>query len=150
MKRITFSEAIDLYKNADLYELAFMADGIRKELHPENEVAYVIDRNINYTNICTCKCSFCAFYRNESDDDAYVIDKATLKQKIEETKSLGGTQILLQGGLHPTLRLDFYEDMLRFIKSLGVWVHGFSAPETGRYSIFNNFISKKSFLPAIG
>ena len=129
MNRISFSEAADMYKNADLYELAFMADGVRKEKHPEGIVSYVIDRNINYTNVCSCKCSFCAFYRDEKDGDAYVIDEKTLRQKIEETKELGGTQILLQGGLHPSLRLGFYEDMLKFIKSLDVWVHGFSAPE---------------------
>ncbi|MGE4318277.1 MAG: cyclic dehypoxanthinyl futalosine synthase [Deferribacterales bacterium] len=129
MTRISTAEAVRLYREADLYELALAADGLRKELHPENTVTYVIDRNINYTNICSCKCSFCAFYKDEKDEGAYVIDHDTLRQKIEETKSLGGTQILLQGGLHPELRLDFYEDMLRFIKSLGVWVHGFSAPE---------------------
>lgn len=127
--RISFSDAVELYNNADFYELAFRADGVRKRLHPENTVTYVIDRNINYTNICTCKCSFCAFYRDVSDRDAYVIDRETLRIKIGETKALGGTQILLQGGLHPELRLDFYENMLKFIKSLGVWVHGFSAPE---------------------
>lgn len=118
-----------LLKDADLYELAFLADGMRKQLHPEETVTYVIDRNINYTNICTCGCSFCAFYRKKDDKDAYVIDRDTLRSKIEETKALGGTQILLQGGLHPDLRLGFYEEMLRFIKSLGVWIHGFSAPE---------------------
>lgn len=129
MKRLSFDEAVKLFKDADLLELAGMADGVRKELHPEGSVTFVIDRNINYTNICTCKCSFCAFYRDAEDKDAYVMDRETLRQKIEETKSLGGTQILLQGGLHPDLPIEFYEDMLSFMKELGVWVHGFSAPE---------------------
>lgn len=129
MDRITNSEACRLLESADFYELGIMADNFRKELHPENTVTFVIDRNINYTNVCTCKCSFCAFYREKGSPEAYVIDKETLKDKIEETKSLGGTQILLQGGLHPDLPLEFYEDMLRFMKELGVWIHGFSAPE---------------------
>ncbi len=128
MKRLGFDEAVSLLENADLLELAVSADTLRKELHPDNTVTFVTDRNINYSNICTCKCSFCAFYREKDAEDAYVMDKETLRQKIEETKSLGGTQILLQGGLHPELGIEFYEDMLRFIKSFGVWVHGFSAP----------------------
>lgn len=129
MKRLKFEEAVNLLENADLLELGSMADSVRKELHPEGTVTFVIDRNINYSNICTCKCSFCAFYRDKEDRDAYVMDRDTLRRKIEETKALGGTQILLQGGLHPDLPLEFYEDMLRFMKELGVWVHGFSAPE---------------------
>ncbi|XOB65782.1 cyclic dehypoxanthinyl futalosine synthase [Deferribacteres bacterium DY0037] len=129
MKRLSFDEGAALLRDADLLELGRLADEARKELHPEGVVTFVIDRNINYSNICTCKCSFCAFYRSVDDKDAYVMDKDTLRQKIEETKALGGTQILLQGGLHPDLPIEFYEDMLRFMKELGVWVHGFSAPE---------------------
>jgi len=129
LKRLGFDEGVSLLKDADLLELAKMADDARKELHPEGVVSFVIDRNINYSNICTCKCSFCAFYKDENEEGAYVMDKDTLRDKIEETKSLGGTQILLQGGLHPTLPIEFYEDMVRFMKELGVWVHGFSAPE---------------------
>jgi len=129
LKRYSFEEGVRLLADSDFLELGSKADALRKELHPGNDVTFVIDRNINYTNICTCKCSFCAFYKDKEDSGAYVIDKETLKQKIEETKALGGTQILLQGGLHPDLTLDFYEDMLRFMKDLGVWIHGFSAPE---------------------
>lgn len=134
MRRLEFNEAVELLANADLMELAAMADSARKELHPDGTVTFVIDRNINYSNICTCKCSFCAFYRDKSDPDAYVMDKDTLRDKIEETKSLDGTQVLLQGGLHPDLKLDFYEDMLQYMKSLGVWVHGFSAPEIAHFA----------------
>lgn len=138
LSRLSYEEAVELYNNADIYDLAERADNIRKKLHPENTVSYVIDRNINYTNICSCKCSFCAFYRDSSHNDAYVIDKPTLKQKIDETKALGGTQILLQGGLHPDLRMNFYEDMLSFIKEQGVWIHGLSAPEISHIAKLEN------------
>jgi cyclic dehypoxanthinyl futalosine synthase len=134
LNRISFGEAVELLRNADFHELALRADNQRKKLHPQGTVTFVIDRNINYTNICTCKCSFCAFYRDKDSDDAYVLDKDVLRQKIEETKALGGTQILLQGGLHPDLPIEFYEDMLRFMKDLGVWIHGFSAPEVAHIS----------------
>ncbi|MBQ3034049.1 MAG: dehypoxanthine futalosine cyclase [Deferribacterales bacterium] len=128
-KRLTFSQAVDLYKNGDILDLGHMADQMRKSMHPDNIVSFVIDRNINYTNICTCKCKFCAFYRNKSDADAYVISKDTLAEKIKETISLGGSQILLQGGLHPDFKIDFYEDMLSFMKTFPVWLHAFSPPE---------------------
>jgi cyclic dehypoxanthinyl futalosine synthase len=128
-KRIGEKEATRLLREADLFELGEAADSVRKRMHPHETVTFVIDRNINYTNVCTCKCSFCAFYKDPEDKGAYVIDKETLKTKIEETKALGGTQILLQGGLHPDLKLDFYEEMLAFMKSLGVWIHAFSPPE---------------------
>lgn len=128
-QRISREEALGLLENADLYELAERADEIRAELHPEKTVTFVIDRNINYTNICTCRCSFCGFYKNAGEEGGYVLSKAELKQKIDETKALGGTQILLQGGLHPELGIEFYEDMLAFIKEQGVWLHAFSPPE---------------------
>ncbi|BAI79523.1 conserved hypothetical protein [Deferribacter desulfuricans SSM1] len=128
-QRVSNSEAIDLFNKLDLLEIGKIANEIRKEKQPENIVTFVIDRNINYTNICICKCKFCAFYRDKEDEDAYVLDKDTLKRKIDETKELGGTQILLQGGLHPDFDITFYEDMLRFIKEQGIWIHGFSPPE---------------------
>lgn len=129
IKRISFQEGVDLYNNADILELGRMADNIRREKHPENIVTFVIDRNINYTNICTCKCKFCAFYKNEGEEGGYVISKEELAQKIQETLDLGGSQILLQGGLHPEYKIDFYEDMLRFMKTFPVWLHAFSPPE---------------------
>ncbi|MGA1862526.1 dehypoxanthine futalosine cyclase [Deferribacter thermophilus] len=128
-ERIDSDYAIELYNKLDLLELGELANNIRREKHPDNIVTFVIDRNINYTNICVCKCKFCAFYRSKDEPDAYVIDKETLKRKIDETKELNGTQILLQGGLHPDFDIEFYEDMLKFIKEQGVWVHGFSPPE---------------------
>lgn len=129
IKRISFQEGIDLYNNADILELGRMADDIRREKHPEKIVTFVIDRNINYTNICTCKCKFCAFYKNEGEEGGYVISKEELAHKIQETLDLGGSQILLQGGLHPEYKIDFYEDMLRFMKTFPVWLHAFSPPE---------------------
>jgi cyclic dehypoxanthinyl futalosine synthase len=130
-ERISEVDALWLLRETDLITLGQLANFVRNRKHPEKEVTFVIDRNINYTNICTCKCRFCAFYREEGAPDAYVIDKETLKKKIEETLNLGGTAILLQGGLHPSLSIEYYEELLRFIKSLfpQIHVHGFSAPE---------------------
>jgi cyclic dehypoxanthinyl futalosine synthase len=100
-------------------------------LHPEPYRTYNIDRNINYTNVCTAVCDFCAFYRKVDDTEAYVLDRDVLLDKIGETVALGGDQILLQGGLHPHLKLEWYEEMLRDFKAHfpQVNVHGFSAPE---------------------
>jgi len=129
-ERITENEALALLRE-DLLTLGELANAVRNRLHPEREVTFVIDRNINYTNVCVCKCKFCAFYREKGDPDAYVIEPEVLKKKIEETLELGGTAILLQGGLHPDLKLEYYEELLSFIKSNfpQVHVHGFSAPE---------------------
>lgn len=128
--RISNNEAIHIFNESNLLELGEIANNIRKQLHPNGVVSYVIDRNINYTNICTCKCKFCGFYRDKEDSDAYVIDHKLLKEKIEETISLNGTQLLLQGGLHPDLDIFYYEELLQFIKkNFDIWIHGFSAPE---------------------
>lgn len=138
IKRISFQEGVDLYNNADILELGRMADDIRKSKHPENIVTFVIDRNINYTNICTCKCKFCAFYKNEGEEGGYVISKEELAQKIQETLDLGGSQILLQGGLHPEYKIDFYEDMLKYMKTFPVWLHAFSPPEIHHIAKMSN------------
>lgn len=128
--RITKKEGLDLLKNADLLGLGMMADDMRKVLHPHGNVSFIIDRNINYTNVCINKCKFCAFYRNKGDNDAYVLSKRKLFSKIRETIKQGGTQILMQGGLHPDLDLDYYIDLLRSIKEkFPIHVHGFSPPE---------------------
>ncbi|HDH50771.1 MAG TPA: dehypoxanthine futalosine cyclase, partial [Nitrospirae bacterium] len=102
----------------------------RQELHPEGVVTFIIDRNINYTNICINRCSFCAFWRDGKNPEAYVLNKRTLFKKIRETLAQGGTQILIQGGLHPDLGLDYYIDLLRSIKKIfSIHIHGFSPPE---------------------
>ena len=107
-----------------------MADAVRKDLHPERTVTFIVDRNINYTNVCINQCTFCAFYRDAGSPDAYILSEDELFRKIEETLALEGTQILLQGGLHPDLDLDYYTDLLRKIKErYEINIHGFSPPE---------------------
>ena len=139
-RRISEEEALKLLKEEDLLTLGQLANFVRNRIHPERVVTFVIDRNINYTNVCICKCRFCAFYRDEGDPDAYVIDRETLREKIKETVELGGTAILLQGGLHPKLGIEYYEELLNFIKSEfpNIHVHGFSAPEIVHISKISN------------
>jgi len=130
MKRLTKKEALSLLKSADLLGLGQMADNVRKELHPEGMVTFIIDRNINYTNVCINKCTFCAFYREANHPEAYVLSRRKLFSKIQETIALDGTQILIQGGLHPELNINYYVDLLRSIKErFSIHVHGFSPPE---------------------
>jgi cyclic dehypoxanthinyl futalosine synthase len=129
-QRIDTQEAGLLMKEADLLTLGSLANARRFHYHPEAVVTYVIDRNINYTNICVSGCRFCAFFRAPGQDEGYVITRSDLADKIQETLDLGGTQILLQGGMNPDLDLGFYEDMLRFIKDrFAIHIHGFSPPE---------------------
>ncbi len=128
--RITKREGLQLLKKADLLGLGMMADNLRKSLHPEGDVTFIIDRNINYTNVCINKCTFCAFYREKEDADAYILTRRKLFSKIRETIKCGGTQILIQGGLHPDLGIDYYVDLLKAIKSrFDIHIHGFSPPE---------------------
>ena len=127
---MTRSEAIDLYRSDDLIGLGMAADRVRRKLHPEGVVSYIIDRNINYTNFCTEYCSFCAFYRPMGHAEGYLHPKETIYEKIQETIDLGGTGILMQGGLHPELTIEWYEDLLRSIKQrFNIWCHCFSSPE---------------------
>jgi cyclic dehypoxanthinyl futalosine synthase len=128
-ERISADEALTLAQGASLHRLGFLANAVRRRLHPEPLVTYVIDRNINYTDICVSACKFCAFFKAPDDAQGAVLSFDELGQKIEETKALGGTQILLQGGLHPDLPFDYYEEMLAFIKGHGIHIHGFSPPE---------------------
>jgi len=128
---MTRSEAIDLFHSDDLIGIGMAADAVRRRLHPEGVVSYIIDRNINYTNFCTEYCSFCAFYRPMGHSEGYILPKETIFQKIQETLDLGGTGILMQGGLHPDLKIEWYEDLLSSIKARfpQIWCHCFSAPE---------------------
>jgi cyclic dehypoxanthinyl futalosine synthase len=129
-KRITKSEGLELLKNSGLLDLGQQADVIREKLHPEKIGTFIVDRNINYTNICINKCKFCAFWRDKEDKDSYVLSEDELFKKIEETINLGGTQILIQGGLHPDFNIEYYIDLLKSIKSrFDINVHGFSPPE---------------------
>ena len=136
-ERISLDEASVLAQGGDLYRLGFLANAVRRRKHPEPLVTYVIDRNINYTDICVSACKFCAFFKAPEDEAGQVLSFAELGQKIEETKALGGTQILLQGGLHPDKPLEFYEEMLAFIKGHGIHIHGFSPPEVCHFAILS-------------
>ncbi len=128
--RVSSEEAVRLFEEADLLELADTADRIRARLHPDNVISYIIDRNINYTNVCKEFCSFCAFYRVKGDPEAYVLPDHVIHKKIEETISLGGTGILMQGGVHPDLKIDYYERLLSGIKQrYSIHCHCFSPPE---------------------
>ncbi|KAF0184166.1 MAG: hypothetical protein FD164_492 [Nitrospirae bacterium] len=130
MARISRQKALNLLQKADLLELGALADAARKELHPEGRATFIVDRNINYTNVCINRCTFCAFYRDAGSPEAYVLPESELFRKIEETIALEGTQILLQGGLHPDLDLDYYTGLLRRIKErFEIAIHGFSPPE---------------------
>ncbi|MDQ7068877.1 MAG: dehypoxanthine futalosine cyclase [Sulfurimonas sp.] len=130
-KRLTKEEALDLIQNADLKELGRLASQRKKELHPKGITTFVIDRNINYTNICWVDCKFCAFYRHEKDADAYVLTFDEIDQKIDELLEIGGTQILFQGGVHPKLKIEWYEDLVEHIhtKYPSITIHGFSSIE---------------------
>ncbi|OIP50622.1 MAG: dehypoxanthine futalosine cyclase [Deltaproteobacteria bacterium CG23_combo_of_CG06-09_8_20_14_all_60_8] len=132
--RISGKDFLHLAANADIYQLGFLANTMRTRLHPKRMVTYVVDRNINYTDICISGCKFCAFYKAPGDSAGYVLSFAELGDKIRETQQLGGTQILLQGGLHPDLPLEFYEEMLRFMKGFDIHVHGFSPPEIHHFA----------------
>ncbi len=115
--RLDADEAELLDEKAPLLELGLAADMRRRALHPEGVVTYIVSRNVNYTNVCTTACSFCAFYRPRGHGDAYVLDRPQMARKIEETISLGGIELLLQGGLHPDLGVEWYEDLFRWVKA---------------------------------
>src|SRR5713101_6136523 len=129
--RLTFDEGCALFDCHDLAQLGRVADAVTRRLHPEPYRTYNIDRNINYTNICAAVCDFCAFYRKSTDADAYLLPREELYKKIEETIELGGDQALMQGGLHPTLKLEWYEELLRDLKTRypKFNLHAFSPPE---------------------
>lgn len=131
MSRLDKKEALHLLQNADLYELGELAYKKKQELHPEKITTFVVDRNINYTNVCCIDCDFCAFYRHAKDDDAYILSFEEIGKKIEELLAIGGTQILFQGGVHPKLKIEWYEDLVEFISKTypSITVHGFSAVE---------------------
>jgi cyclic dehypoxanthinyl futalosine synthase len=128
---LTNAQTLDMLLADDLIGLGMEADALRQRLHPGNVVTYIVDRNINYTNICTEYCSFCAFYRPVGSPEGYVQPLESIYQKIDETLALGGTGVLLQGGLHPDLKIDYYENLLSSLKRRypRVHLHCFSAPE---------------------
>jgi len=141
-RRLSFDEGVLLLKEAPLLDLGRAAQAVCRRMHPEPYRTYNIDRNINYSNVCAAVCDFCAFYRKVGDAEAYVLDRERILEKVRETVALGGEQILIQGGLHPELPLEWYEEMLRDIKAAfpQVNIHGFSPPEI-------HFFHKKFKLP---
>jgi len=133
--RLDTEDALALYTKADLLALGRLAARQRWRLRPEPVATFVVDRNINYTNICVSGCLFCAFHAAPGSPDGYVLSEAELEKKLSETVSLGGTQVLLQGGMNPDLDLAYYKGLLRFIKSVsGLHIHGFSPPEIAFFS----------------
>jgi cyclic dehypoxanthinyl futalosine synthase len=139
-QRLGYDEGVTLIERCrDLHALGRAADAVCRRLHPEPNRTYNIDRNINYTNVCAAVCDFCAFYRKSHDADAYVLSREELYKKFEETVALGGDQVLMQGGMHPSLRLEWYEDLLRDLKARfpTVNLHAFSPPELWHFHKIN-------------
>ncbi|MEM6979790.1 MAG: cyclic dehypoxanthinyl futalosine synthase [Planctomycetota bacterium] len=137
--RLTPDDGLKLLRSRDLAAIGQAADTVSRQKHPESYRTYNIDRNINYTNICTAVCDFCAFYRTPKSEEGYVLPREVLLKKVRETVELGGNQILLQGGLHPRFKLDWYEEMLSDIKAefAQVNIHGFSPPELYHFTRVN-------------
>src|SRR5687767_14616567 len=129
--RLTDAQALELYHSASLHDLGQWGSAVAQRMHPSDYRTYVIDRNINYTNVCTARCTFCAFRRDHEDEDAYTLSFDTIHEKIRELVAIGGTQILMQGGMNDRLPIEWYEDLLRSIKSTfpTIHIHAFSPPE---------------------
>jgi cyclic dehypoxanthinyl futalosine synthase len=142
--RYLIDEALKLFE-LELPELGAMAESVRWQINPARRVTFVIDRNINYTNICTSRCRFCAFYRDVGDEDAYVLGKHEIFERIGEAIGLGATQIMLQGGLNPELGIEYFEDLLRSIKSrFDVHLHSLSPPEIVHIAQISNISIKET------
>jgi cyclic dehypoxanthinyl futalosine synthase len=121
--RLSDAQALELHGNATLHDLGQWAAAVAQRMHPEDYRTYVIDRNINYTNVCTAKCTFCAFRRDHEDEDSYALSYEKIGEKIRELVSIGGTQILMQGGMNDRLPIEWYENLLRYIKTNFPTVH---------------------------
>jgi cyclic dehypoxanthinyl futalosine synthase len=128
-------DLLDFYQRAPLLELGAEADRVRQVLHPGDVVTYIVDRNINYTNVCVADCGFCAFYRRPKDSEGWTLSYEQIGAKIDETKALGGVQILMQGGHNPYIPFEWYLDLLRYIKrNHPIHIHGFSPSEVDFWS----------------
>ena len=129
-KRITTEEALSLLESSQLTRIGEAADRVRRARHPEGIVSFLIDRNISYTNVCVARCTFCNFYTRPGAEDGYLLEQEEIFRKIEETIELGGTGILMQGGMNPDLKIEYYEDLLRSIRNrYKIHLHCFSPPE---------------------
>jgi cyclic dehypoxanthinyl futalosine synthase len=134
-ERLTGGEILLLFEEADLHALGRAAHDLRLRRRPANHVSYVVDRNINYSNVCYVDCTFCAFWRHKKDDESYVLEQQEIHHKLDELMAIGGTQVLLQGGHHPNLKLDWYVEMLAGIKAkYPIHIHGFSPSEIEHFS----------------
>ncbi len=138
--RLTDAQAMELHREASLHDLGDWAHAVAGRMHPEDYRTYVIDRNINYTNVCTAKCTFCAFRRDHEDEDSYTLDHGAIGEKIAELVSINGTQILMQGGMNDRLPIEWYEELLRYIRTNfpTVHIHAFSPPEFVEFERFFN------------
>ena len=138
--RLSERQAIELYAHPSLEDLGEWASAVTQRMHPEDYRTYVIDRNINYTNVCTAKCTFCAFRRDHEDADSYTLSYEKIGEKITELVAIGGTQILMQGGMNDALPIEYYENLLRFIKTNypTAHIHAFSPPEFVEFERFFN------------
>jgi cyclic dehypoxanthinyl futalosine synthase len=136
--RLTDAQALELHREASLHDLGSWASAVSQRMHPQDYRTYVIDRNINYTNVCTAKCTFCAFRRDHEDEDSYTLDYEKIGEKIRELVAINGTQILMQGGMNDRLPIEWYEELLRFIKKNfpTVHIHAFSPPEFVEFERF--------------
>ena len=130
-ERLAADDALLLLRHERLTALGALADLVRRRKHPDGVVTYIIDRNVNYTNVCNAFCTFCAFYRAPHHAEGYVLPFETIERKVHETYALGGNQILLQGGHNPELKIDYYEDLFRRLKQSfpDLWLHALSPPE---------------------
>jgi cyclic dehypoxanthinyl futalosine synthase len=129
-ERLSAAEGERLAAEGSLFDLGLAADAVRKRKHPDGVVTYIVDRNVNYTNVCTTSCRFCAFYRPVGHPEGYVLSREVLGQKLQEVVDAGGVQILLQGGLNPDLRIEWYEDLFRWMKrEYGLGLHALSPEE---------------------
>ncbi|KEO83729.1 radical SAM protein [Tumebacillus flagellatus] len=147
-ERLTLEDGLVLYDSQDLIKLGWAANEIRKKHNPENMATFVINRNINYTNVCDTYCRFCAFYRGEKSPDAYLLTDEVIFDKIQELVDLGGTEVLMQGGTHPGLPFSYYTDLLRKIKAKfpNITMHSFSAAEIWKMVEVSNGLSLEQVL----
>ncbi|MCA9128488.1 MAG: dehypoxanthine futalosine cyclase [Planctomycetales bacterium] len=138
-ERLSVEDGLALLQHHQLPAIGAAADRVTRRMHPESFRTYNVDRNINYTNVCTAVCDFCAFYRSPHSSEGYVLSQDELYQKVAETVELGGNQILLQGGLHPKFKLDWYEQLLSGLRQNfpSINIHGFSPPEIYHFTKVN-------------
>lgn len=130
-ERLTRDDGVRLFHHPNLIELSLLADHVRRQKNPDNRVTYIVGRNVNYTNVCWVRCKFCNFYRKPGEDGGYVLPREVVFQKIQEMVDVGGVEVLMQGGLNPKLKIEWYEDLLRAIRDRfpGVLLHAFSPAE---------------------